>query len=150
MNILFLVLGVVVLFIVVRLMAKTALKAFLVVALLVTAGFFLFVWQGGIITQEKAGFSYEKLEAGFCEENADPIICSCIVQPVMEEMQRRYTQQELEAFEENPVEAYRVFASVMTAQRKEIRACLKSQDALVKWREFRQDLREMEFQSAKE
>lgn len=79
-------------------------------------------------------------EEKYCENGADQVTCDCIVKIIKADMQKRFTEVELEAIEKDRTQLLYVVQRSFNAVKPEIQACLGEANAEKALEDFRNDL----------
>jgi energy-coupling factor transporter transmembrane protein EcfT len=119
--------------------AKSILKAVLVVALIVVVSFVL-LYSLGIGPFQKNVAAIKNLEEKYCKEESQKNKCDCIVKPISKDLYSRFSEDELDSlFQDKGKSAYLLYKSYK-AQTKVIEDCLEKRNAQKEKLEFIQDL----------
>ena len=110
--------------------ARTVLKFVLTIAIIALAWYF---WQGGTVDGLKLkgveqvfkDTSLSNMEEDLCQgEKADKLKCQCIVMPVKEDLESRFSQEEMQRMDTDEEIVKEEIARSIKNQQKEIRSCL--------------------------
>jgi len=131
-HIIIAVVAIVVLFLIIK-FAKKVIKFILVTLLVVGLGIYAFLFLNGID-------SIDDLHNKYCEnlsERNDSLKCVCIVQPIEEDFQNRFTQEEIDNM--NSLKFTAELSVSLVKKSKTIKAKLKENNALDLLDEFKKD-----------
>lgn len=141
-NILILAGLIILAFILIRFLTKFLVKllVFGIVAALIV--YVLFYWNGGILNLGKKDFIIYELEQKYCYEKMDTVKCDCIILPLKEDIESKYSPEELKLATQNRQEALDILMTSIRGNQESIRACLKENNAGNAWKEFLDDLKD--------
>lgn len=144
------ILGVVIVLAVIIIRFVTKILAKIVAFLIMTAVilYALFYWDGGIIALGNEDFMLYELEKKYCEEKKDTVKCECLVRPLIDDIESRYSAEEIQKFRKNKIKSINIITGSFTENYESIRQCFKenkSEDS------FRENLKEFfkEFRNRK-
>ena len=80
------------------------------------------------------------LQTKYCVEEVDEDICDCVITPIRNDMNNRFSKEELTELEDKRGEALYVFQKSFSKVKPEVVACLAKRDAESKLDEFIKDL----------
>ncbi len=115
------VLAVIVIKFVTKFLAK--LIAFLIVAGLIF--YALFYWDGGILSLGNEDFMLYELRQKYCIEEEDKTKCDCLIQPLIDDVESKYSPEEIQRFRRNKIKSINIITSSIRSKRVEIRQCFK-------------------------
>lgn len=140
-NIIILAVLIVLAFIIIRFLTKILAKliAFAVVAALII--YVLFYWNGGILNLGKNEFIIYDLEQKYCVEKYDTVKCDCIIQPLKDDIESKYTAEELEALKGKQKESLNILMNSYRENQESIHECLKENNSGDAWKEIIEDLK---------
>ena len=141
-NILILAGLIILAFILIRFLTKFLVKllVFGIVAALIV--YVLFYWNGGILNLGKKDFIIYELEQKYCYEKMDTVKCDCIILPLKEDIESKYSPEELKLATQNRQEALDILMTSIRGNQESIRACLKEHNSGNAWKEFLDDLKD--------
>lgn len=80
------------------------------------------------------------LQTKYCVEEVDEDVCDCIITPIRNDMNTRFSKEELSELDNKRGEALYVFQKSFSAVKPEVTACLAKREAESKLDEFLKDL----------
>jgi hypothetical protein len=116
------------------LLVKVASKIIRFVGVVIVIGLVWFFWQGGTVEELKykgvqalfRNTSVLEIEDRFCQtEKADTWKCQCLARPVSQDLQARFSEQELKEIDVNDELRLEEIRNSMRIRNDEIQACLK-------------------------
>lgn len=122
-------------FILLRFAVKVATKVLGI--LLLVLGVVVFTYYKGIGPFKKNYLSIEELDMKYCGPDGDQITCSCIIEPLKEDMRSRFSDTEQTELQANRLKGAYVLGKSLNAQDEQIRKCLQQRSAENKLREFK-------------
>lgn len=140
-NIIILAVLILLAFVVIRFLTKILAKliAFAIVAALII--YVLFYWNGGLINIGKDTFIIYDLEEKYCEEKMDTVKCNCIIQPLKEDIESKYTAEELDEIKNDRSESLEILMNSIRENQESIKECLQENKSGNAWNEFLDDLK---------
>ena len=141
-NILILAVLIVLAFILIRFLTKVVVKLLIFAIIVALIAYVLFYWNGGIINLGKHEFIIYELEQKYCYEKMDTVKCDCIILPLKEDIESKYSAEELDMATQNRQEAIDILMTSIRENQDQIRACLKENNAGHAWKEFIEDLKD--------
>ncbi|MEO0899527.1 MAG: hypothetical protein AAFY71_24165 [Bacteroidota bacterium] len=111
--------------------AQNILKTVLIIGVV---GLAVYFWQGGSVDelgQESIGLFFKEssygamLEVNCPEKKADKSRCDCVVNPVFEDLGKKYSDAQLDELDDNWEDFRREIGVSMKENKKEIRKCLQ-------------------------
>lgn len=140
-NILILVFLVIAAFIAVRFLTRILAKfiAFAIVVALII--YLLFYWKGGVLNIGQDQFILYELEQKYCVENGDSIKCHCIIQPLIADIESKYSPEEIEKLTESRQESLEALINSIRDNQESIKECLQENNSGSTWKDFQDDLR---------
>ncbi|MEA2042842.1 MAG: hypothetical protein U9N85_09855 [Bacteroidota bacterium] len=141
--------AVVLLIILVKLVAKNAIKVAAVVVGIAALGIYLFVVFGNANEDIKFAevlteYTLEDLSNLYCNTDmseTDIIKCECIVQPLLQDMKSRFSNEELNNLRERRIKYAAEIAKSYKNQKENIKAKLKKENSLHLLDEIKSDLK---------
>lgn len=126
MSFIYLILLVFIVFIVVR-WAFGLIKSLLISVLVLGVSLVVLYFVGMGPFEEKS-ITMQKLQSAYCEGVDEESLwkCSCILQPVNEELQRRFSANELKAMEQDRIKYIYVLRKAFVNQKDAIEHCLQN------------------------
>lgn len=108
--------------------------------LLIAGGVVFGLYYFGIGPFEKNPISIKTWEKKYCEQPGEEIKCNCIVTPVKNDLEKRFTAEELKEMQKNRTEWLYVVKKSFEEVSSEIDECLEKNNAEHELKEFRKDL----------
>lgn len=126
MSIVYLILLVFIVFILVR-WAFGIMKS-LLVSVLVLGVSLLVLYFGGIVPFEEKNIAMQQILSSYCEKGDEESLwkCNCILQPVNDELQTRFSAQELKALEQDRIKYIYVLRKSFVHRKEAIQNCLEN------------------------
>jgi len=129
---------VIIAFAILRFAAKVVSK--LIAIVLLIAAVLVFMYHKGLGPFEQNHISIVELEVKYCQLEKDPEKCECIVKPLKADIEKRFTQQELEELKKNRIKGAYILNKSFQANKEMIALCLAEKDAIGEIKEFQDDL----------
>lgn len=140
-NLIVIILMIIAAFIVLRFVVKIIAKIIAFLVILVLIGYLLFFWNGGLLDLGNKDFMLNELEQKYCVEQKDEVKCDCIVKPLINDIEDKYTAEEITQMQERKLKSLRVIVQSLKENKTEIQQCLKERNAEGVWKDFLQDLK---------
>jgi len=128
-------------FLVIRFIAEVLIKIIGSIIVIGFAVYLLFFWNGGLLDLGNKDFMLFELKEKYCDSNYNEVKCNCIVMPIYNEIQTKYTEQQINEFKTNKIKSITIIFETLIHKRSEIHECLKQNNALQAWDEFIDEFR---------
>lgn len=145
-SIIVLVIGIILAIVILRFITKILAK---IIAFMIVAGFVivvLFYWNGGLVNLGKENFILYELQKKYCIEKQDTIKCECIIEPLIADIESKYSENEIEELKENRLKSVQIIIQSIEDNRKQIKNCLEEKDSDHGWEDFIQDLKSLKLE----
>jgi hypothetical protein len=142
-NIIILIVAIVIIIILFRIITKVFLRIIIFLAFAGVISYLLFFYNGGFLHPDKRGFILNELQSKYCIEKLDSVKCECIINPLMIDLKRKYTAEQIAELSEDPLKTGQVLLQVLNDNKLEIKACLKEKNADYAWEGFINDLKSL-------
>ncbi len=140
-NIIILVVVVLIAFIIIRFLTKILAKLIAIAIVAALIIYVLFYWNGGILNLGKNEFIIYDLEQKYCVEKYDTVKCDCIIKPLLEDIESKYTTKELDALKGKQKESLDILMNSYRENQESIHECLKENNSGDAWKEIIEDLK---------
>ena len=146
-NVIVIIAAIIVGLIVLKFITKVIVK---LVSFALVAGFVVFVlfyWNGGVLNTGNSGFMLDELEQKYCHEQVSEVKCNCIIEPISKDIRAKYSKQELAKLQQNKLKSVAIIGRTAVKHKKEIRDCLRANNALDEWDKFMKDLKNLDIEN---
>jgi RecG-like helicase len=133
--------------IIIRFAVKVLAK---IITVVIVAGLIILVlmfWRDGGLKFKKDKFLLYELEQEYCIEKADTAVCECIVQVLLEDVQEKYSAEEILEISKNRMRTISVLSASLRENKEVINACLKEKDSDITLEKFIRELKSLELGS---
>lgn len=144
-DIIIIVVGIILLILVLRFIAKNILKIIGVLIIIVVFGYFLLFYKGGLLDLGNKDFILNELKEKYCVEQIDEIKCECIIEPLFNDITSQYSLEELAELQKDKTKSLEIIFKSLRDNRAEIKSCLKEREAPKQmWNDFVDELKKLD------
>ena len=143
-SIIIIIIGIILAIIIIKFITKVLAKIIAVLLVVAAIGYLLFFWNEGLVNLGKKDFILYKLEDRYCTEGKNEIKCECIIMPLKRDIESKYTPEDIEELKEDRMKSMEVILESFEENTKEIKDCLKENNAMQFWDDFVEDLKKLE------
>lgn len=124
-NIIILAIIIILAFLVIRFVTKILAKVIAFLIVIAVVFYALFYWDGGILSLGNEDFMLYELREKFCEDEKDQTKCNCLIEPLIEDVESKYSPEEIQKIKKNKIKSINIITSSLRSQREEIRQCFR-------------------------
>ncbi|HLP74555.1 MAG TPA: hypothetical protein VK155_16730 [Bacteroidales bacterium] len=139
-NIIILILIIIAGILLIKFIAKALFRLLIFLLIIGAVVYFIFFNK----SKEEDRFILQKLQQKYCIEKYDSVKCQCIIDPLITDLNSKYTTEEVRNLSRDPVKTAEAMIKLLNDNNKEIRSCLKSRNALHAWDDFLGDIKSMQ------
>jgi len=135
-TIIIIVIAIIIGILILKFLSKIAVKLILLIIVIAVVIYFLLFWQGGQLDIGNQDFIMIELQQEYCQDDKNLAKCECIINPVMTDIRREYSNHDLLELQQDKLKSLRIIFKSLNDNKDEIRQCLKEKDALYVWDDF--------------
>lgn len=143
-NIILIAVGIIVILIILRFVTQILAKIIAVVLVLAAIFYFLFMFNGGLVSLGEDNFMLYEFQEKYCEEQFDTVKCNCLITPLIEELESSYTPEEIDELKKNKLKSAKVIKELIEARKSEIMLCLEENDTGLSMEDLLKEMKSLE------
>jgi hypothetical protein len=144
-SIILLAIAVIIGILLIKFVAKIFFKVLIFLAVAGIICYLIFFYTGGNRNSGEKTFMLYSLQEKYCAGKLDTVKCECIINPLLNDLNKKYKSEEIAEISKDPAKTVEVLVKLLSENRTDIKACLKEKNAEHDWNEFIGDIKSLKF-----